>query len=87
MYSTYAESCKTGQRSVILNFCNLTDMCINLDVSVFHEGIIIFLVHVLLYSTLLHLPPLRFHFFGELNPELLRLWHWNSDALTTHKNY
>jgi hypothetical protein len=38
------------------------------------------------YSTLLHLPPLRFHCVGgcwDLNPEQLRLRHWLSDALTT----
>jgi hypothetical protein len=35
-------------------------------------------------STLLHLPPLRIYCVGgckDLNPELLRLRHWQSDAL------
>jgi hypothetical protein len=39
-----------------------------------------------LYSPLLHLPPLRFQIrrmMLGLNPGLLRLWHWRSDALTT----
>ncbi len=44
-----------------------------------------FFVYVL-YSTLLHLPPLRFHCVGGCwgwNPGMLRLRHWQSDALTT----
>ncbi len=39
-----------------------------------------------LYSTLLHLPPLRFHYVGGCrgpNPGLLRLRRRQSDALTT----
>jgi hypothetical protein len=38
-----------------------------------------------LYSTLLHLPPLRFHYIGrmlETNPGQLQLWHRQSNALT-----
>ncbi len=38
------------------------------------------------YSTLLHLPPLRFNCFGGCwgtNPGQQWLWHWLSDALTT----
>jgi hypothetical protein len=37
------------------------------------------------YSTLLHLPHLRFHCVGgclHRNPGLLRPWHWKPDALT-----
>ncbi len=36
----------------------------------------IFFIFCVLYSALLHLPPLRFHSVG-------RCWHWQSDALTT----
>jgi hypothetical protein len=40
-----------------------------------------------LYSKLLHLPPLKFHFVGGYwngtHAVLLRLRHWQSDALTT----
>ncbi len=46
---------------------------------------ILFFFYVL-YSTLLHLPPLRFHCVGYAGIEtmgLLRLWHRLSDALTT----
>jgi hypothetical protein len=45
-------------------------------------------VHVL-YSTLLHLPSLRFQIRRKmqgLKPGLLQLWHWQSDALTTRLN-
>ncbi len=39
------------------------------------------------YSTLLHLPPLRFHCVGgfwDRTQGLLRRWHWQPDALTMH---
>ncbi len=36
----------------------------------------------ILYSTLLHLPFLRFHCVGGCSDRLLRLWHWQSDAET-----
>ncbi len=48
-------------------------------------GIIGFVSYVL-YSTLLHLPPLRFHCVGGMLGSyagLLRLRHWQSEALTT----
>ncbi len=44
-------------------------------------------IESLLYSTLLHLPPLRFHFAGDCwdwNQDCCDFgWHWQSDALTT----
>jgi hypothetical protein len=44
-----------------------------------------FLVFHVRYSTLLHLPPLRFHCVGgwRSKTRLLQLRHWQSDALTT----
>jgi hypothetical protein len=52
------------------------------------DFLLIFVVFYVHYSTLLHLPPLRFHCVGGRrmegpNPGLLRLWHWQPDALTT----
>ncbi len=43
-------------------------------------------VFYVLCSTLHHLPPLRFHCVGRMlgsNPGLLRLRHWQSEAVTT----
>ncbi len=44
-----------------------------------------------LYSTLLHLPPLRFHcvwVWGrwDQTQDCVRLWHWQSDALASRLN-
>ncbi len=50
-------------------------------------GFFCFFFFYVLYSTLIHLPPLRFHCVGGScmgsNPGLLRLRHWQPDALTT----
>jgi hypothetical protein len=43
---------------------------------------ILFIFYVL-YSTLLHLPPLRYHRADGSNQGPLQLVHWRSDALTT----
>ncbi len=53
------------------------------------EGFLDFFYFYVRYSTLLHLPPLRFPCAAAAwcsdrsNPGLLRLWHWQPDALTT----
>jgi hypothetical protein len=51
----------------------------------FKSGIFLdFFIIYIRYSTLLHLPPLRFHCVGGcwygINQRLLRLWHWHPDA-------
>ncbi len=46
----------------------------------------ILFINYVLYSTLLHLPPLRFQRVGgcwEWTQGQLRRWHWQSDTLTT----
>ncbi len=47
---------------------------------IFLGGFFIFFV---LYSALLHLPPLRFHCAGGCWDRTKNRWHWQSDALTT----
>ncbi len=52
------------------------------------RGIFIdFLFFYIRYSTLLHLPPLRFHCvigsWDRTQDSCVRLWHWQSNALTT----
>jgi hypothetical protein len=46
----------------------------------------VWILCTVLYSTLLHLPPLRFQrvrgWYMGLNPRLFRLWHWQSDAIS-----
>jgi hypothetical protein len=50
-----------------------------------HGDFVVILIFYVFYSTLLHLPPLRFHCvegcWDRNRPRLLRLWHWQSDAL------
>jgi hypothetical protein len=82
---------RCGEHITIAIFLGTKDACNNRQVWIFfsycrnfNREIFLDFFPYVLYSTMLHLPPIRLRrrMLGS-NPGLLLLWHWQSEALTT----